>query len=69
MATELVAGTAQLRLISLDTQRSEQLRTSVAGELFQVTTQGGAALVIRNISNRRSCGNYAKPRIECGEFA
>ena len=31
MAAELVAGTSQLRLISLYAQRSEQLRTSIAG--------------------------------------
>jgi hypothetical protein len=29
MAAELVAGTSQLRLISLDAQRFEQLRTGV----------------------------------------
>ena len=40
MATELVAGTSQLSLMPLDAQRSEQLRTSIAGELFQVTTRG-----------------------------
>ena len=31
MATELVAGTSQLRLIPLNAQRSEQLRTGIAG--------------------------------------
>ncbi len=31
MAAELVAGTAQLRVISLYAQRSEQLRTGIAG--------------------------------------
>jgi hypothetical protein len=39
MATELVAGTSQLCLISIDAQRPEQLRTGIAGELFQITTQ------------------------------
>ena len=40
MATELVAGTSQLRLVPFNTQRLEQLRTGIAGELFQVTAQG-----------------------------
>ena len=40
MATELVAGTSQLRFIPFDAQRSEQLRTGIAGELFQVTPRG-----------------------------
>ena len=40
MATELVAGTSQLRFIAFDAQRSEQLCTGIAGELFQVTTRG-----------------------------
>jgi hypothetical protein len=39
MATELVAGTSQLCLFSLYAQRAEQLRTGIAGQLFQVTTQ------------------------------
>ena len=40
MATELVAGTSQLRFTSFDAQRSEQLCTGIAGELLQVTTRG-----------------------------
>ena len=39
MTTELVARTSQLRFISFDAQRSKQLCTGVAGELFQVTTR------------------------------
>ena len=31
MATELVAGTPQLRLVSLDADSSEQLGTGIAG--------------------------------------
>jgi len=31
MAPELVAGTSQLRLMSIDAQRSEQVRPCVAG--------------------------------------
>jgi hypothetical protein len=40
MAAEFVAGTSQFCLIPLDAQRSEQLRTGVAGEMFQATTRG-----------------------------
>jgi hypothetical protein len=40
MATELVAGTSQLRLASFNTQRLEQLGAGIAGELIQVTTKG-----------------------------
>src|SRR6516165_10545001 len=69
MAAELVAGASQLRLISLDAQRSEQPCTGIAGELFQVATRRGGALVICKISYRRPRGNHAKPRIESGEFA
>src|SRR5580692_12240991 len=69
MATELVAGTSQLRLMPVYAQRPEQLRTSIAGKLFQVTTKSRGALVICNISDRRSRGNHAKPRIEGSEFA
>src|SRR6516162_699843 len=69
MAAELVASTSQLRLISLYPQRSEQLRTVIAGELFQVTTKGRVLLVICNISDRRPRGNHAKPRIEGSKLA
>ena len=31
MAAELVAGTSQFRFISIDAQRSEQLRPGIAG--------------------------------------
>src|SRR6516164_9641879 len=51
MAVELVAGTSQLRLMPLNTQCSEQLRTGSARELLQLTTQGRGALVIGNIRN------------------
>src|ERR1700686_887598 len=69
MATELIAGTAQLRLASFNTQRLEQLCTSIAGELVQVATQGRGALVICNVSDRQARGNHAKPFIEGSEFA
>src|SRR5271165_6672123 len=69
MAAELVAGTSQLRLISIYAQRSEQFRTGTAGKSFQVTTQGRAALVICKISNRRPCGNHAKSCIETSKLA
>src|SRR6516162_6833705 len=36
--------------------------------MFQVTTKGGGALVICNISDRQPRGNDAKPRIEGSEF-
>src|SRR6516162_3655873 len=64
MAAELVAGTLQLRLMSINAQRSEQFRAGVAGQLFQVTTQGRGALMICNISNWCPRGNHAKPLIE-----
>src|SRR6516162_5427760 len=69
MATKLVAGTSQLRLIPIDAQCSEQLRPGITRQLFQVTTKGRGALVICNISYRRSRGNHAKPRIEGSELA
>src|SRR5215472_17364291 len=37
--------------------------------MFQVTTQSRATLVVRQIGDRQARGNYAKPRIECSEFA
>ena len=40
MAVKLVAGTSQFLFVPLNAQRSQQLRTGLAGELFQVTTQG-----------------------------
>src|SRR6516225_3134775 len=36
--------------------------------MFQATTRGRGALVIRNISDRRSCGNYGKPSIESSKL-
>jgi hypothetical protein len=69
MATELVTGTSQLRFMRFDAQGSEQLRTGVAGQLFQVTAQNRGALVIRNISDWHPCGDHAKPCIEGSEFA
>src|ERR1700738_2295098 len=69
MAAELVAGTSQLLLMPLNTQRLKQLCTSIAGELLQVTAQSRGALVICNISDRRPRGNHAKPGIEGSEFA
>ena len=68
MAPELVAGASQLRFISFDAQRSEQLCTGIAGELFQVAAQGRGALVICDISDRKPGGNYAKPLIEGSEL-
>src|SRR6516162_953757 len=53
MATELAAGTSQLCLASFNTQRLEQLRTGIAGELVQVAAKGRGALVICDISDRR----------------
>src|SRR6516164_1513807 len=69
MATELVAGTSQLRLISLYTQRSKQPSTSIIRKLFQLATQRRGALVIRYISDRCPRGDHAKPCIEGGEFS
>jgi hypothetical protein len=69
MAAELVAGTSQLRLVPLNAQCSEQLRTGIAGQLFQLTTQGRGALVSCNISDRHPRGNHAKPRIESSKLA
>src|SRR5215468_10965297 len=69
MATELIAGTSQLRLASFNTQRLEQLGTSIAGELVQVAMRCGGALVICNVSDRQARGNHAKPFIEGSEFA
>ena len=40
MATELVAGTSQFRLIAFDAQRSEQVCAGIAGEVFQIATRG-----------------------------
>ena len=39
MAAELVAGTSQLRFLPFNPQGSQQLRTGLAGEVFQVTAQ------------------------------
>src|SRR5271166_2042805 len=69
MATELVTGTSQLRFMPLDAQCPEQLRTGIAGKSFELTAQNRSALVIRNISDRYSSGNHAKPSIEGSEFA
>ena len=40
MAIELVASTSQLRLTPLYAQRSEQVRSGIAGELLQVPARG-----------------------------
>ena len=40
MATELVASTSQLGFRPVNAERSEQLRTGIAGQMFQVTAQG-----------------------------
>src|SRR5215469_14166449 len=69
MAVKLVAGASQCFFFPFDTERLEELRTSVARYLFQVTTQSRAPLVIGKISDRRSCGNHAKPRVEGSELA
>src|SRR6516165_6666735 len=69
MATELVAGASQLRFRASNAERSKELRTGIAGQLFQVTTPGRGALVICNISHWRPRGNHAKPRIKSCEFA
>jgi hypothetical protein len=69
MATELIAGTSQFRFISLYAQRSKQLFSSMAGQMFQVTTKSRRALVICNIGDRCPRGNHAKPLIKGGEFA
>src|SRR6516165_7599409 len=53
----------------LNTKRSEQLRTCIAGKLVQVATKGRGLLVICDISDRRSRGNHAKPRIEGSKLA
>jgi hypothetical protein len=37
--------------------------------MFQVTTESGATLVIRQISDRRPRGNYAKPLVEGSKLA
>ena len=40
MAPELIAGASQLGFIPVDAQRSEQLCSGIAGELFQVRDAG-----------------------------
>jgi hypothetical protein len=37
--SELVAGGSQLDLVPFNTQRSEQLRTGITGQLLQLATQ------------------------------
>jgi len=69
MSMELVTGASQLRLMSIDAQRSEELRTGIAGKLVQVTTKGRGALVICNISDWRPRGNNTKALIEGGKLA
>src|SRR6516165_12547053 len=64
MTAKIVAGTSQLRFMSLYPQCLEQVSSSIAGELFQVTTQSRGALVIRKVSDRRARGNHAETRIE-----
>jgi hypothetical protein len=69
MAAELVTGPSQLRLISLYAECSKQFGTGNAGELFQVATQSRTLLVIRDIGDRRPCGDDAEPLIEGSQFA
>src|SRR6516225_3557800 len=69
MAAELVARTSQLRFLSIYAQRSEQLCTRIAGELFQLTTQGRRVLVICKVRNRQPRGNYTKPPIKGSKLA
>ena len=38
MAAKVIAGTAQLCLTALNTKCPQQLRTSITGELVQLTT-------------------------------
>jgi hypothetical protein len=69
MATELVTGTAQFLLIAYDTERSEQLRSRVAGKLFQLTTQDRGAFVIRQVSYQEPRSNHAQAGIKRGKPA
>jgi hypothetical protein len=46
MAGELVAGALQFVFIPFNAERSEQVCTGIAGELFQVTAQGRGALIL-----------------------
>src|SRR5258708_34952650 len=69
MAMKLVTGISQLRFGPLYAQRSQQLRTGITGELFQVTTQGRGAFMICNISDGETRGNHAKPRVKSRELA
>ena len=69
MAAELVAGISQSFFIPFNTQRTEQSRTGIAGDSFQVETQGRAALVLCNIGYGQACGNYAKALIKGSELA
>ena len=64
MAAELIAGTLHFGLVPIDPERSEQPRAGIAGQLFQVTTKGRAALVMCKICHRYPRGNYAKPLVE-----
>jgi hypothetical protein len=69
MAVKLAAGTAQLRLLTLNPQGPQQLGTGLLGEVVQVTPQSRRALVVCNISNRRPRGNHAKPLAKRGQLA
>src|SRR6516162_1505992 len=69
MAIELVAGTAQLRLITFNAQCSEQLRTGGAGQVFKVQPQSRGALMICKITDRQPRCNHAEPLVEGGELA
>ena len=40
MATELVAGPSEFGFIASNAQPSEQVRSGIAGEVFQVPAQG-----------------------------
>ena len=69
MAADFVAGTSQLRFLPFNPQGSQQLRAGFAGEMFQVTAQGGTTLLICNISDGQPRGDHTEPWIEGREFA
>jgi hypothetical protein len=69
VATELFAGAPQFLCVSFNTDRSEQPRPCLAGDLLELTALGRAALEIGKIGERYSCGNHAKPPIEGSEFS
>src|SRR6201985_4023091 len=69
MALEFLAGTAHLRLGASHAQASQQLRTGLAGKVFQDTAEGRGAFMIGDISNGETRGNHTKAWIKGGEFA